>query len=217
MNMDNDEPMQEITEDGESPEQLEQEPTIPLESPSSPQEDQFEQYLLAMNEIKAILAALQADFESKLKYDASKERIIQNLHSEVQSYKGGLYFKIMQPIFYDLFAMHDDLTNLLRFNAANISPEEALHRFRKSMASFQESVESVLEHYGVTPFEEPGDDFVPQRQRAARLEPTDDPLKDRQVSNHIRKGFEYEGKVLRPEAVALYKYQEPKPEENSIQ
>lgn len=150
---------------------------------------------------------LQQSFDAKIRYDASKERIIDSLHKELQDYRDGLHAKILRPIFLDLIAMHDDLRNLLRFNN-NLNQEsgEAALRLLQNLISFQQSIEDVLEKHGVTGYEESGDVYSAQRQRALRTENTADAGMDRIVSERIRKGFEYDGKVLRPEIVTIYKF-----------
>jgi molecular chaperone GrpE len=154
------------------------------------------------------LQALQQSFDSKIKYDTSKERIIDSLHHELQDYREGLHFQILRPIFFDLIGMHDDLTNLLKHNSANMDENDVATKLRRSLISFQETIESVLEHHGVIAFAEVSDRFVAQRQRAIRTEIINDSSKDRLICERVRKGFEYEGKVLRPETVVIYKYVE---------
>src|SRR5579863_4500668 len=56
---------------------------------------------------------LREDFETKVKYDESKERLIDSLHRELQVYREGLHFKILKPVVIDLIAMYDDLGKLI--------------------------------------------------------------------------------------------------------
>jgi molecular chaperone GrpE (heat shock protein) len=103
--------------------------------------------------------------------------------------------------------MHDDLSNLLRYNSA-IAQEanEVAFRLRQNLVSFQQSIEAIFEKHGAQVYTEPGEAYSAQRQRALRTEPTEDAAKDRLICERLRKGFEYEGKVLRPEIVVIYKY-----------
>jgi molecular chaperone GrpE len=171
-------------------------------------DDQTESVVLRhIEDIKSQLGILQQNFDAKIHYDNSKERIIDNLHKELQVYRDGLHAKILRPIFLDLIAMHDDLGSLLRYNSGiNQESEEAVFRLWQNLVSFQQSIEGVLEKHGVMVYEEPGDQYVPQRQRALRTEKTSDFSKDTTIFERIRKGFEYDGKVLRPEIVIIYKF-----------
>lgn len=168
--------------------------------------NQLEMMASFMKTTSEALSALQNGFESKIKYDASKERVIDSLHEELQAHREGLHLKIMRPVFFDLMEMHDDVTNLLKHNQPVDGEAEMTTRLRRNLASFQETIESVLEKQGVIVYNEPGEKFAPQRQRALRAEPTDDPNKDQTICERIRKGFEYENKILRPETVVLYKH-----------
>lgn len=178
-------------------------------------DETFSKLLSGIIEIKNDFQSLQQSFESKIKYDSSKERIIDSLHRELQTYREGLHFKIMRPLFFDLIEMHDDLTNLLKYHLNGESESDNLSKLLQSLSSFQDTIESVLERHGVIAYNETGDQFAPQRQRVLRAEITDDPTKDRLVYEHLRKGFEYEGRVLRPETVSLYKFRAPTSSEHT--
>ncbi len=43
---------------------------------------------------------LREDFDTKVKYDESKERLIDSLHRELQVYREGLHFKNSQACFH---------------------------------------------------------------------------------------------------------------------
>lgn len=151
---------------------------------------------------------LQQGFDSKIKYDASKERVIDTLHKELQTYREGLHFQILRPIFFDLIAMHDDLGNLLKYEGAEETASEAKAKLRQSLESFQYTIEGILERHGVEVYNIEGEEFVTQRQRAIKTINTDIPEKDKLIAERLRKGFAYEGKTLRPEIVTTFKFQE---------
>ncbi len=145
---------------------------------------------------------LREDFDTKVKYDVSKERMIDSLHRELQSYREGMHFKILRPLFMDLISIHDDLGGLLE----HILKENGVSRqMLRSLESFQESIEETLQRNGVEVFSTEGEVFVAGKQRALKVVDTDDPALDKQVARRLRKGFEYDGKVLRPEIVEVYR------------
>src|SRR5579859_5517525 len=63
------------------------------------------------------MSELRQDFDTKVKYDESKERIIETLHRELLGHQEGLHFRILKPIFIDLIAMHDDLDKQMEYIA----------------------------------------------------------------------------------------------------
>ncbi len=145
---------------------------------------------------------LREDFDTKVKYDASKERMIDSLHRELQTYREGMHFKILRPLFMDLISMYDDLGGLLE----NILKENGVSRqMLRNLESFQESIEETLRRNGVEVFSTEGDVFVAGKQRALKVVDTDDSALDKRVARRVRKGFEYDGRVLRPEIVEVYR------------
>jgi molecular chaperone GrpE len=150
------------------------------------------------------MQSLRQDFETKVKYDESKERLIDTLHQELQDHREGLHFKILRPVFIDLIAMYDDLAKVIG-SLDGESSDLASQRVQ-NFQSFQETLEEILRRNGVDVFEVEEDLFIGSKQRVLRTIENPDPLQDRRVARRVRKGFSYENKVLRPEAVEVYRY-----------
>lgn len=160
-----------------------------------------------LQQMHALLGGMQGlrqDFDTKVKYDESKERLIDMLHKELQTYREGMHFKILRPLFIDLIAMYDDLGRVvddLKLKA-EIAPPQVLQNF----LSFQETVEEILQRNGVEPFYIEETHFVANKQRVLKLVATSNPALDKQVARRVRKGFAYDTRILRPEVVEIYKY-----------
>lgn len=150
------------------------------------------------------MQTLQRDFDTKVKYDESKERQVDSLHRELQTYREGMHFKILRPLFIDLIAIHDDFGKLIE-SIPNEEPNSATAQLIKNLTSFQETIEEVLRRNGVDAFFAEGTQFVSNKQRVLQTIETTDPSLDKQVAHRVRKGFEYEGRLLRPELVVIYK------------
>jgi molecular chaperone GrpE len=146
---------------------------------------------------------LREDFDTKVKYDASKERLIDTLHKELQTYREGFHFKILRPVLMDLISMHDDLDRLLEDIGAKdmLSPT-----MMRNLRSFQESIEDILQRYEVQAFTAEGETFVSGKQRILKVVEVGDPTQDRYIARRVRKGFEYDGRMLRPEIVEIYRF-----------
>ena len=147
---------------------------------------------------------LRQDFGTKIKYDESKERQVDSLHRELQTYREGLHFKILRPLFIDLIAVHDDLGKLIESTSNEVSQGAGAQSI-KNMVSFQETIEEILRRNGVETFCLEGTIYNTAKQRALQAIETTDPVLDKQIARRIRKGFEYEGRLLRPELVVTYK------------
>jgi molecular chaperone GrpE len=146
---------------------------------------------------------LRRDFDNKVKYDESKERLIDSLHMELQTYREGLHFKILHPVFMDLISMHDDLGKLLEDVLSK--ENEVSRQMLRNLESFQESIEEILRRNGVEAFSVEETTFVSGKQRVLRVVVTSDLALDKRVARRVRKGFEYDGRVLRPEIVEVYR------------
>ena len=163
----------------------------------------------SINGMVSAFERLQRDFESKIKYDMSKERTIDALHKELQSYREGMHFKILQPIFLDLIQVYDDLCAITEPVAPADTMSDTEAGLCRNLESFRYSIEDMLERYGVTIYEQSEETLVPRRQRPVKVVNTDLPEYNGRIVERIRKGFEFEDKVLRPEIVAVFKYVKP--------
>lgn len=166
-------------------------------TPSSPVVDQTTQLLLKE------MQNLRQDFDAKVKYDQSKERLIETLHRELQTYQEGLHFRVLRPVFTDLITLYDDVSKIIEsISAGGYDASGAI----QNMMIFQETVEDILRRNGAESFTVDGPTFQPNRQRVLHVIPTSDPAQDRQIARRVRKGFVYEDIVLRSEMVEVYKY-----------
>lgn len=147
---------------------------------------------------------LRQDFDTKVKYDESKERMIESLHRELQTYREGLHFRLLRPMFTDLITLYDEIgkliDNMARESVGNIEQLVA------NLTVFQETIEETLRANGVESFNMEGASFISNRQRILKVIPAFDPAWDRQIARRVRKGFIYGDIVLRPEVVEIYKY-----------
>ena len=70
-------------------------------------------------------------------------------------------------------------------------------------------LEEIFFRQGVQAFALDSEAFDPARQQVLKKIETDDKSKARQVAASLRPGYEWEGRVIRREMVAVYDYQAP--------
>jgi molecular chaperone GrpE len=148
--------------------------------------------------------ALRSTFERELRAEASRERIVDRLHAELQDYKQDLLLKVQRPIFIDLIQLHDDVGKMAAAPAAADSEVPGAASFRGLLESIQTAIEDILYRQGVEPFSLETDEFDPRRQRAISTSPTEDPTQSKRVAARIRKGFAAGEKLIRPELVSVF-------------
>jgi molecular chaperone GrpE len=150
------------------------------------------------------LDSLQALLEREQRAEASRERVVDRLHAELQEYKQDLLLRVQRPIFVDLIQLHDDLDKMIESRApADADPERAA-ALRGTLESIQTAIEDILYRQGVEPFSVEGSAFDPRRQRAVSTMATEDPSLNKTIAVRLRNGFQAGEKVIRPEIVSVY-------------
>jgi len=171
--------------------------------------------LAGMNELSKQLAKLQKGFDSKLKYDSAKAETIEYQRQELQKFQGDFHLKILRPIFLDLIAMHDDFVNLIRYESKGENIGEIEQKMIRNLDSFKQTIESILEHHGVTIIQTESEKFDSKNQRVRKVIKTNEMDLDGIICEKLQRGFSYEEKNLRSEIVSVYKYVEPQNLEQS--
>jgi len=160
--------------------------------------------------IQAHLLELRKDFSGKLKYDAHKDEIIDKLHQELQEYKQDIVKKHILSIVLDVVKVADDIRKWITyFRSLDVSQRDPVKLFRY-LEAIPSDLEDIFYWQGVKPYSNKDGDFDPARQRAIKKITTDDISKDKTVAKTLRPGYEWEGKVIRQEMVAVYVYKDEK-------
>lgn len=151
------------------------------------------------------MAGLRRDFDAKIQYDEVKERQIAAMHDELQTLRAGVHLRLLQPMFTDLIAMHDDLAEALRTEQDG----ETSAPVAKILMTFMDTILDTLLRNGVSSYSVGSDELDLSRQRVINAMDTAEAELDRRVARRLRVGFEYDGgKVLRPEWVVVRRYRE---------
>lgn len=169
-------------------------PAVELESGAGPWADLIQAF---HQDIAGRLEQLRQLFEREVRAEATRERIVDRLHAELQEYKGDLVLQCLRPIFLDLIGMYDDLGKRLE----GAEPDGPAARLAREL---QQEILDVLYRQGVEPFTVDEAGFDPRRQRAIATVPTGDAALVRTLARRIRPGFDRDGKLIRPELVAVY-------------
>ncbi len=162
-----------------------------------------------LDEIKGIsrrMEELTAHFEGKIKYDEHKNRIIDDLHDQLQDFRDGIIKKHLLSMITDIIKIIDD-TRKFKYHYENeVQSENAAVILLDFMDQIISDLEDLFTFQGVYPFTSPSNTFDSARQRIIKKIPTEIPENNRLVSESLRPGYEWEGKVIRPEMVSVYVY-----------
>jgi molecular chaperone GrpE len=153
------------------------------------------------------LDGLQALFEREARAEATREKVVDRLHAELQEYKQDLLLNVLRPVFVDLVQLHDDIGKMIAAQGPSEGERAAeVRRLLEIMQSYQQAIEDILYRQGVEPFVLEETTFDPRRQRAVSTVPTEDPGLAKCIAARLRKGFQTQGgeRIIRPEIVSVY-------------
>ena len=147
------------------------------------------------------LDGLRGLFEREVRAEATREKVVDRLHAELQEYKQDFLLSALRPVFIDLIGLHDDLGKV----AGAVETTEPIDpaRLFRVVDDARQAIEDILYRQGVETFAAEGDAFDPRRQRAVSTVPTDDPALNKTVAERLRPGFRAGEKVIRPEVVSV--------------
>lgn len=158
----------------------------------------------ALGELLDQMRRLQAAFDAKIRYDETRERLVESMSQELAVHREQQTQRQVRTILVDLVAMHDDLNRLAA--APDCAPETA-----RTLEYFRDLVEQTLARSGVEPFTVEGDEVDRGQQRIVGTVPTTDPAADRTVAQRLRAGFRWHDQTLRPEWVTAQRYTPEEP------
>lgn len=165
-----------------------------------------------MDEILQQLKELKREFQGKLKYDSHKEKIIDTLHGELQAHKDDILKKFMISFVMDIIQFIDNLRKLTQhYSGKNLTEDDAT-RLLNLIDGIPTDLEDICCRLGVMPFTCEASQFDPGRQRVLKRIETDEEEKDKAIAESLRPGYEWDGKVIRPEMVAVYAFTAPQTE-----
>jgi molecular chaperone GrpE len=152
------------------------------------------------------LDLLKTMVERELRAEATRERVVDRLHAELQDYKQDFLLKVQRPIFIDLIQLHDDIGKMSDAKAPSVAGPLGAADNRGVLESIQTAIEDILYRQGVEPFALDGTEFDPRKQRAVSTQATDDPALNKTVAARLRKGFCAGDKLIRPEIVTVFTF-----------
>jgi len=159
-----------------------------------------------INIVSAKLDLLQQEFNEKLKYDQHKDNIIDNLHGELQEYKNETFRKHFQTMILDVIKIIDDIRKLSRYYRSQDSLNSDPVKLLKLIESIPADLEDSFYWQGVKPYVSDSDRFDPTRQKVLKKVETADKNKDKMIAERLFPGYEWDGRVIRPEMVNVFLY-----------
>ena len=131
-------------------------------------------------------------FNKRILHTDHEEKIIDNMHSELQKYKDDMYSQLIRPILLDIIEVRD---SIMRVSAAFLDKSEG--------------EQDILEKNNVEIYRSNnGDTFLPVKQRVIKKVATDNQELHGKVAESLSCGYIYHGRTISAEKISVYYYDE---------
>ena len=161
-----------------------------------------------LQEINTKVDRLTQLFTKKIQHTAHEEKIVDQMHAELQKYKDDMYSQLVRPILLDMIEVRDSILRMSNVYAEK--PEEEQNIPLRVFRDYSYDIQDILEKNNISIyFSEEGDEFNPIKQRALKKVKTSVEELHGKIAESMSSGYEYLGKPISPEKVSVYVYEKP--------
>lgn len=182
---------------------------------SDPQSDELDKVIEAQQQLLERIDSLNNLFNARILHTDYEEKIVDQMHKELQKYKEDMYAQLVRPILLDVIEVRD---SIMRVSAAYLAkPEGEQDIPNKTFSDYAFDLQDILEKNSVEIYRsKSGDDFTPIKQRVIKKVATADETLHGKVAESLSCGYSYNGRTISAEKITVYYYEKPVQEnENS--
>ena len=155
-------------------------------------------------------------FAQRIQRTEYEEKIMDQMHSELQKYKDDMYSQLIRPILLDIIDVRESIRHLA--DVFRAKPEDERYIPLNDFSLYTYDMGDILEKNNVTIFDSKcGDDFTPTKHKVIGTIETSDKGLDRKIADSLSSGYEYNGRFIVSEKVAVYKYVEQEEQEKLVE
>lgn len=144
-------------------------------------------------------------FNEKISQSTSDEKVIDRLHSELQTYKKDLYLQMLRPVLLDLIRIKVSINKKMKEYDEERVSQKIISREEFELYDFD--INEILEKNSVESYNSnPGDVFIPRQQTIIDKVDTNKKELHSRIVRSVEYGYTLNGKVLLPEKVIVYAY-----------
>lgn len=144
-------------------------------------------------------------FQNRLAYDANQEKVIDQMHAELQKYKNDLFGTLIRPILVDIIEVVDSIR---KTGEAFAAKGEAEKEASTIILDYIEDLHNLLASYNVEVYKStPGESYTPIKQRIVSCVMTGEMALNGKLVESLGFGYLHNGRVIWAEKVKVYKYQ----------
>ncbi len=146
---------------------------------------------------------LGKQFDAKIMHTTHEEKIVDQMHSELQRYKEDMYSQLVRPILMDIIEVRDSIMRMSKTFSERPEAEQVVPL--KTFSDYAFDVQDILEKNNITIYRSnEGDTFTPIKQRVIKKVNTPVEELHGKVAESLSDGYEYLGKTISPERIAIY-------------
>ena len=211
--------MEDTSDSNESETNVDSQPIEESNSEAKPEcepiiSEKLDKLLEANSSLSEQLSQLSDLFNKRIMHTDHEEKIVDNMHSELQKYKDDLYSQLVRPILLDIIDVRD---SILRISATFMAkPEGEQDIPNKTFSGYAFDLQDILEKNNVEIYRSnSGDSFVPIKQRVIKKVPTDNQELHGKIAESLSCGYVYNGRTISAEKISVYFYDESLNKEKS--
>lgn len=155
--------------------------------------------------IQEKLDELTLMFQQKIAQDSHKAELFDKMYDELQAYRADIYAKLLKPFILSTITVIDDTNGFIARLGENDSAKAEAY-----LRGIPDDLVDILDQNGVDIYREDTEVFNPRTQKAMKSVLTDDPEQHKHIAKRLRPGYRWNGTILKPELVQIYKYEEKK-------
>lgn len=145
-------------------------------------------------------------FEAKILHTVHEEKIVDQMHSELQKYKEDMYSQLVRPILLDIIEIRDSILRVSQAHQNKPEGEQSIPL--NTFELYASDIREILEKNNIDIYRsDENTDFVPVRQRIITKVLTSDHNLHGKVAKSLSDGYNYYGKIISAEKIAAYFYE----------
>lgn len=167
-----------------------------------------------LTQLEEKMDAMNGLFVQKIQHITHEEKIVDQMHAELQKYKEDMYSQLVRPILLDIIEVRDSILRMSKNFASK--PAEEQNVPLKTFSDYAFDIQDILEKNNITIYSgQEGDTFIPIKQRAIKKIKTSVEELHGKVAESLSSGYDYMGKTISPEKVVVYFYEKLENTENT--
>lgn len=178
------------------------------EAAAEPEPDKLDKVLESQQLLLEQIESLNSLFNARIMHTEYEEKIVDQMHKELQRYKEDMYAQLVRPILLDVIEVRDSIMRMAAAYLAKPDGEQSIPN--KTFSDYAYDLQDILEKNSVEIYRSRrGDDFTPIRQRAVKKVATDDESLHGKVAESLSCGYSYDGRTISAEKITVYYYEKP--------